>query len=178
MAEPSRSPPHVTESPSPSPWHAAGLRPSRPAANPFPEELAPEENASRPTSRSSSRKFARDVASRVGGGGGAPRRRKPYFCALAFIACCAMFLAEIGENGWAFQPLTCPSMCDGAPCYDDGTACESNLLIGPTLAVMYRLGAKVPSRRLGAHLGACLDCVPAIPRRMTTRFFTRASGGA
>jgi len=33
-------------------------------------------------------------------------------------------------------------MCDGAPCYDDGTACESNLLIGPTLAVMYRLGAK------------------------------------
>ncbi len=93
-----------------------------------------------------------------------------------------MFLAEIGENGWAFQPLTCPSTCDGAPCYDDGTACESNLLIGPTLAVMYRLGAKVPPRRLGARhgalLGAFLDCVPAISRRMTTRSFTRASGGA
>ena len=64
----------------------------------------------------------------------------------------------------------------------DGTACESNLLIGPTLAVMYRLGAKVPPRRLGARhgalLGAFLDCVPAISRRMTTRSFTRASGGA
>lgn len=142
-ADASRTPPRVTETPSPPPWRATAVAiPSGSDANPLPEERSPSETANGHFTRSASRKFARDVAIQMGGGGGAPRMRKPYFCALAFTACCGVFLGEVGENGWAFQPLTCPAVCDGVPCHNDGTACESNLLLGPAIAVMHRLGAK------------------------------------
>ena len=38
--------------------------------------------------------------------------------------------------------MVCPRHCDGWPCTEDGQPCEANLLLGPTVAVMERLGAK------------------------------------
>ena len=67
---------------------------------------------------------------------------RPWFCGVAFVACCAVFIAEVAENGWAVQPLTCPAQCDGGACFEDGRPCESNLMLGPTMRVMDRMGAK------------------------------------
>ena len=57
------------------------------------------------------------------------------FFKIAHFACVIVFIAEIGKNGWAFQPLVCPATCSGSPCYEDGQPCESNLLLGPTIQV-------------------------------------------
>jgi len=53
-----------------------------------------------------------------------------------------MFTWEIQANGWKFQPFACPADCGGRPCYEDGSPCEANPLLGPTMAVMNQLGAK------------------------------------
>ena len=67
----------------------------------------------------------------------------PPFCTVAILGCCAGMVLEVWANGWAFQPLTCPATCaDGQPCDEDGNACEGNLMLGPTMAVMDLLGAK------------------------------------
>ena len=67
----------------------------------------------------------------------------PPFCTVAILGCCAGMVLEVWANGWAFQPLTCPATCaDGRPCDEDGNACEGNLMLGPTMAVMDLLGAK------------------------------------
>lgn len=71
-----------------------------------------------------------------------PRRRRPWFCLLAVLACCILFLVEMAENEWKVQPFVCPASCAGRPCYEDGAACEANPLLGPTTAVMDKLGAK------------------------------------
>jgi len=74
-----------------------------------------------------------------------PPAKKPYqpvFCALAFLACSFAFVCQMQRNGWRFQPLTCPEVCAGRPCNVDGTPCEANLLLGPTVAVLNAMGAK------------------------------------
>lgn len=58
------------------------------------------------------------------------------------IACFIVFLVEMGENNWVFQPLTCPRTCGGRPCDEFGRLCEPNMMLGPTVAVMDRMGAK------------------------------------
>lgn len=69
--------------------------------------------------------------------------RIPWFCLIAFLGCSGALLAEIADNGWAFQPLTCPRVCGPiGPCNEDGTACEPNLMLGPKIAVLDRMGAK------------------------------------
>lgn len=69
-------------------------------------------------------------------------RHKPWFCALAFIVCSGAFAAEMQANDWNFQPFSCPKMCERGPCFEDGTKCEANPLLGPTMGVMDQLGAK------------------------------------
>merc|ERR1712048_990260 len=71
-----------------------------------------------------------------------PSRRHPWFCAAAFAGCCLLFTWEIAENGWKFQPFSCPATCAYGPCFEDGKVCEANPLLGPTNAVMNQLGAK------------------------------------
>jgi len=66
----------------------------------------------------------------------------PYFCMLVCAVCSLVFLAEIGRNGWGFQPFVCPASCGGLPCYEDGRSCESNPLLGPRVHVMKSMGAK------------------------------------
>ena len=68
---------------------------------------------------------------------------RPWFCALAIIGCVGVFLLEVQANGWVLQPFLCPSTTSaGLPAYDDGTPCEGNLMLGPTIAVLDALGAK------------------------------------
>ena len=74
-----------------------------------------------------------------------PPVKKPYrpvFCALAFLGCTVVFIFQIRTNGWIFQPMTCPATCNGRPCNEDGTPCEANLMLGPTVEVLDRMGAK------------------------------------
>mmetsp|Transcript_18540 Transcript_18540/g.30997 ORF Transcript_18540/g.30997 Transcript_18540/m.30997 type:complete len:411 (+) Transcript_18540:199-1431(+) len=67
----------------------------------------------------------------------------PWFCMIAILGCSAYFVMEMQENGWEFQPFSCPRQCpNGRPCNEDGSPCEANTLLGPTMAVMDRLGAK------------------------------------
>jgi membrane associated rhomboid family serine protease len=70
------------------------------------------------------------------------RTRRSYFCMLVCVVCSLVFLAEIGRNGWGFQPFACPASCGGRPCYEDGSSCESNPMLGPTAHVMKVMGAK------------------------------------
>ena len=81
-----------------------------------------------------------------------PPPSPPWFCLLAFFVCSCLFLLEIRTNGWEFQPFVCPYECEGTsagngtrwlfPCYEDGTRCEGNPLLGPKAEVMDQLGAK------------------------------------
>lgn len=73
---------------------------------------------------------------------GARKPMPPYFCYTACLVCAIVFVLEVNENGWRFQPLTCEATCDGRQCNKDGTACEPNLMFGPTIAVLDQLGAK------------------------------------
>ena len=78
-------------------------------------------------------------------------RHKPIFCALTIVCCTAVFALEMQANGWEFQPLHCDATCaDGRPCGRDGSPCEPNLMIGPKVSVMERLGfgRKAVSTRL------------------------------
>jgi membrane associated rhomboid family serine protease len=46
-------------------------------------------------------------------------------------------------NGGKFQPFSCPATCpDGRPCFEDGSPCQANPLLGPSVDTMDRLGAK------------------------------------
>ncbi len=75
--------------------------------------------------------------------GSSPRRHFPYFCLIAILANAGVFVIEIQANGWALQPFSCPRTCAGGmPCFEDGALCEANPLLGPTVAVLDRLGAK------------------------------------
>jgi len=67
---------------------------------------------------------------------------RPYWCYITFLINVAVFVVEIYENGWGFQPMACPASCLGAPCYEDGSPCEANMMIGPRVMVLDRLGAK------------------------------------
>ena len=68
---------------------------------------------------------------------------RPWFCALVSIGCTATFLVQMASNEWSFQPLVCPAVGPtGLPTHDDGTPCEANLLGGPPIHVLDRLGAK------------------------------------
>ena len=67
---------------------------------------------------------------------------RPVFCWLAICMCTGTFILQIQQNGWMFQPFTCPTTCAGAPCNDDGSPCESNFMLGPSVAVLDRMGAK------------------------------------
>ncbi|KAL3922800.1 MAG: hypothetical protein SGPRY_004434 [Prymnesium sp.] len=60
-----------------------------------------------------------------------PRKRSPFFCMSAVLACTIIMVVEIQENGWGFQPLFCSD-----------AGCEANPMLGPTARVMQRLGAK------------------------------------
>ena len=71
-----------------------------------------------------------------------PVQERPYFCYFVMTVCCALFIVEIGRNGWQIQPLSCPRSCNGAPCFTDGSPCESNMMVGPTAYVMQAMGAK------------------------------------
>lgn len=59
------------------------------------------------------------------------RKRPPFFCMSAVLACTIIMGVEIQENGWGFQPLFCSD-----------AGCEANPMLGPTARVMQRLGAK------------------------------------
>lgn len=61
------------------------------------------------------------------------RRRVPYCMVLALVACAGCFVLEMGANDWVFQPLSCDPR---------DTVCEPNLMLGPSVATMDRLGAK------------------------------------
>ena len=68
---------------------------------------------------------------------------RPLFCGLVLLSCSAVLVIEVAVNGWTFQPFTCPSTNSlGLPAYDDGSPCEANLMLGPTIAVLDRMGAK------------------------------------
>jgi membrane associated rhomboid family serine protease len=67
---------------------------------------------------------------------------RPVFCWLAICMCTGTFILQIQQNGWMFQPFTCPTTCAGAPCNDDGSPCEANVMLGPSVAVLDRMGAK------------------------------------
>ena len=54
----------------------------------------------------------------------------------------AVFVLEIYANGMGLQPFQCPATCGGNPCFEDGTLCEANMMLGPRIAVMDQLGAK------------------------------------
>lgn len=71
-----------------------------------------------------------------------PKVHGAWFCLLAFLGCCFGFIMEVKENGWVLQPFVCPNVCNGWPCYEDGSPCEANLMYGPTIEVMDRMGAK------------------------------------
>jgi hypothetical protein len=88
------------------------------------------------------RRFVRDVPVRHDDLMEEAPEGSPWFCLLVFAACVVVFVAEIGHNGWKFQPFVCPATCSGSPCFDDGAPCQSNLLLGPTIQVMDDLGAK------------------------------------
>ncbi len=75
-----------------------------------------------------------------------PREHRPIFCALAFLGCAAGFTFEIRQNGWAFQPFWCGTCENGAPCNEDGTPCEANILFGPTYATMLACGGKMDEK--------------------------------
>ena len=66
----------------------------------------------------------------------------PWFSKLAVFVCVLVFLKEMQEAGWAFQPLDCAGQCENGPCDAHGAPCESNMMLGPKLEVMRRLGAK------------------------------------
>ena len=95
--------------------------------------------------RCATRKFQRQASLRSGDvvvhidDEGPPRRPfyqnfvTVWFCWLAFGACCTMFIVEMGENEWEFQPMTC-----GA----DAVGCQPNIMLGPSVDVLYDLGAK------------------------------------
>ena len=66
----------------------------------------------------------------------------PYFCCFASFTCCIVFFVELGANG-GFQPFACPTTGrTGMPAYDDGTPCEPNVMLGPSISTMDQLGAK------------------------------------
>ena len=66
----------------------------------------------------------------------------PYFCCFASFTCCIVFFVELGANG-GFQPFACPTTGRiGMPAYDDGTPCEPNVMLGPSISAMDQLGAK------------------------------------
>lgn len=60
-----------------------------------------------------------------------PRRKPAYVSMIIVIACVIVFIFEIRANGWSFQPLWCSP-----------GACEPNLMIGPTAAVLNAMGGK------------------------------------
>lgn len=70
------------------------------------------------------------------------RRFFPWFSLMAIVSCTIVFVFEIKENGWAFQPMACEAMCDFGSCKADGSPCEANPLLGPTMAVLDKMGAK------------------------------------
>ena len=68
---------------------------------------------------------------------------RPWFCGLATLGCTAVFLVEVRANGWALQPFVCAGAGpSGLPTHEDGSACEANLMLGPTIRVLDDLGAK------------------------------------
>ena len=75
--------------------------------------------------------------------GGGQNLHRPYFCAFAFLLNVGIFVLEIRDNGWQFQPFACPAACaNGSPCFEDGTPCEANPLLGPSISVLDQMGAK------------------------------------
>ena len=102
----------------------------------------------RPSERTAS---GRSLSMRSGSRRAAPVREEeekkprhfPLFCLVVIAANMGVFVLEIYTNGWSFQPFSCPATCAGGmPCYEDGTLCQANPLLGPTVAVLDGLGAK------------------------------------
>lgn len=74
-----------------------------------------------------------------------PRERRPFpwFCLMAIAANTAVFVLEVYANNWELQPFSCPRACAGGmPCFENGSPCEANPLLGPTVQVLNQLGAK------------------------------------
>jgi membrane associated rhomboid family serine protease len=70
-------------------------------------------------------------------------QRRAYFCYTAIFANFVAFGIEMVANGGKFQPFSCPATCpDGRPCFEDGSPCQANPLLGPSVDTMDRLGAK------------------------------------
>ena len=69
----------------------------------------------------------------------------PWFSRCAMFGCVVAFGCEMWTNDWIFLPLSCPSTCnaDASPCYKDGSPCEANMMLGPPLSVLRRMGAKL-----------------------------------
>ena len=71
------------------------------------------------------------------------RKKYPLLCYCIIALNVAVFVFEIYSNDWQLQPFSCPAVCyGGAPCLEDGSPCEANPMLGPTVAVLDRLGAK------------------------------------
>lgn len=68
--------------------------------------------------------------------------KRPYFGYVVVALNVLVFLWEIERNGWGIQPLSCPMSCAGLPCYEDGSPCESNPLLGPRVSTLDAMGAK------------------------------------
>ena len=83
------------------------------------------------------------VAPRRAPGLDEPHRHRPIFCALATGASLAIFfLLELPMEGGVL-PLTCPTLdATGLPAYADGSRCESNMMLGVSVSLLDRLGAK------------------------------------
>ena len=51
-------------------------------------------------------------------------------------------LTLVQENEWEFQPFGCAATRDFGPCDANGSPCEANPLLGPSTAVLDKMGAK------------------------------------
>jgi membrane associated rhomboid family serine protease len=71
------------------------------------------------------------------------RYHRPIFCILASTAASITLLFEFRANNWVVLPLSCPSYGPtGMPAFEDGSPCESNLMLGVSMHTLTRMGAK------------------------------------
>lgn len=68
---------------------------------------------------------------------------RPVWCVVAAVGCTLLLILEVQHNGWVVQPLTCPTVAaNGQPAFADGSACEANLMLGPSIRTLEAMGAK------------------------------------